>query len=229
MKKEIKDESVEARQIAKQKEYKQSLKLLWSEEDMDLFIDDFNEMIDNEIEKFKPCVDRQFLRKSQEAVSGMKKHHNLMNYMLKIENDQLDEMDELEKDCLASEAKVKIAQEKRRELEKIIDGLTLELAEAQLVNRDKKRVLETRDNQMEQANQSSKDMKITYQEKLKEALNQKEEVMNEVKSEIADVQSANKTKLQAIELANKGQIALKSALNQCSEGLQQSGVVGGDE
>ena len=37
--------------------------------------------------------------------------------------------------------------------------------------------------------------------------------------------SSNKSKRNAIETANKGQMALKNALNQCSDGLKGSGVI----
>jgi len=220
------DQSVEARNLAKQKEYLQSLKLLWSEDDMNLFMEEVTEMLEEEFDASTPSVNRKFIRKSQEAIRGMQKNHNLMRSMLSIETQQLSEIDNLDADCVVSEGKVKVCKEKRKELEKIIDGLTIELAEAQLVNTDKKKALENRDNQMEQAKSVSVEMKAVFQEKMNEALKEKERAMNEVKGSIADVQMDNKSKLTAIDTANKGANALKGALNMCSDGLKDSGVVG---
>lgn len=220
------DKSVEARNLAKQKEYRQSLKLLWSEEDMNLFMEEVTEMLEEEFDASTPSVNRKFIKKSQEAIRGMHKNHDLMRYMLSIETQQLSDIDNLDKDCVVSEAAVKVAQDKRKELEKIIDGLTIELAEAQIVNTDKKKALESRDNQMEQAKSMSVEMKGVFQEKMNEALIEKEAAKNEVKICIADVQMDNKAKLGAIDTANKGADALKGALNMCSDGLKDSGVVG---
>jgi len=220
------DQSVEARNMAKQKEYLQSLKLLWSEDDMALFMEEITEMLEEEFDAKTPSVNRKFLKKSQEAIRGMEKNHNLMRYMLSIETQQLSDIDNLDKDCVVSEGKVKIMKDKRKDLEKIIDGLTIELAAAQLVNTVKKKALEARDNQMDQAKSMSVEMKSVFQGKMEEALKVKEGEMTEVKVGIAEVQMDNKSKLTAIDTANKGANALKGALNMCSDGLKDSGVVG---
>lgn len=74
------DKSVEARNLAKQKEYRQSLKLLWSEEDMNLFMEEVTEMLEEEFDASTPSVNRKFIKKSQEAIRGMHKNHDLMRY-----------------------------------------------------------------------------------------------------------------------------------------------------
>merc|ERR1712151_1403706 len=111
---------------------------------MDLFLEEINDILETESDKSRPAVGRKLIKKSREAIEGMKKHHDLMKYMLGIEVRQLEEIGELEKDCLESEAKVKVLADKRRELEREIDGLTSELTVAQEINPSKKKLLETR-------------------------------------------------------------------------------------
>ena len=95
-----------------------------------------------------------------------------------------------------------------------------ELRTAQDGNSERKNLLETRDNQLLEAGEKSKEAKEKFEEKKLEQAAAKDEVMAEITVQTSEIQESNTKMATAVGKAESSTKQLKMALNECSDTLK---------
>merc|ERR1711997_400967 len=91
----------------------------------------------------------------------------------------------------------------RKNLEAIVADLRGQLKDSQNENAGRKALLEKRDNQLQEAQEGSREKNVTYKKLLEEALESKNEVCNAILSEIEDIGTDNARMQKAVQHADK--------------------------
>lgn len=198
------------------------LRILWDDHDIKLFNEELSEYFDDQRSNGYPEVGREFVRKGKKALEEMTKYHYELVHMMEIEMFQIEEIDKLKEMVCESSEKVGVKVGIRKNLESIVADLRYQLKNAQEENSGRKDVLESRDTELQGANDGSKEKKLVYLNLMKEALEAKSEVAKEVLDEIEKIAVDNSRMQKAVDTASKTTKELKEALDRTSQVLKDT-------
>jgi len=199
--------------------HRATLKVLWQEEDLNLFKEELSDHFEQERSK-TGTISKEMVRKGEKALDHMLEYHSLLKHMHEIERFQIEEIDQLKEMVIESVGKVGVLSGIRKTLEGEVAVLRGELKTAQEGNSDRKNILETRDNQLLDAGEKSKEAKAKFEEKKLEQAAAKDEVMAGINGETAEIQESNTKMATAVGKAEASTKQLKVALNECSDTLK---------
>lgn len=198
------------------------LRILWDNKDIQLFDEELTEYFEDQRENGYPELGREFIRKAEKAKEEMMKYHYELVHMMDIEKYQIEEIDKLKEMIADSKEKVTEKLEIRRNLEAIVADLRSQLKDSQNENAGRKELLEKRDNQLQQAQEGSREKNATYKKLLEEALESKNDVCKNIMAEIDDIGSDNSRMQKAVQNADRTTKELKQALDKTSQVLKES-------
>lgn len=202
---------------------KEWARIAWAENDLVAFNEELNDLLDEERSKGGNAnISKKLVDKAQLALDRMTDHHYDLKNMYEIEHRQIDEIDEIRDKLKASQAVTDHLTDVRKELEGIVADLRGQLAFSQNESADRKAHIEKQDETLNSMKADAKTEKDSFMDKYKELEAKKDAEINKQKEELKDLEDqANKMK-GAVMAAEKGTTALKSALNMCSETLQDA-------
>jgi len=199
--------------------HRATLKVLWQDEDLNLFTDELSGHFEHERSKHG-TISKDMIRKGEKALEHMLEYHSLLKHMHEIEIFQIEEIDQLKEKVVESKGKVDVLSGIRTTLEAEVADLRGQLKEAQEGNAKRKAILETRDNQLMAAGEASKEAKAKFEDKMKEEAAAKDEIMVGINAETGEIQESNKKMSTAVNKAEQSTKQLKVALNECSDTLK---------
>ena len=96
--------------------HRATLKVLWQQEDLDLFKEELTEHFEQQRSK-SGTISKEMVRKGEKALEHMCEYHDLLRHMHEIERFQIEEIDQLKEKLVESKGKVDVLADIRKKLE----------------------------------------------------------------------------------------------------------------
>ena len=192
------------------------LHTLWSDTDLENFIAEYHELLEKGKSEVKT---KGFLETSERALEMMVEFHKNLKEMIEKDKMLTEEVSILNQKIKENKVSLKTVAKNKQTLETELSKVTKKLRDSQIVNADKKLNLESRDNRLVNAKEKTQEAKLNYADVLDKECCKKDEIIDDLNEKLNNFANDNKRMKEVIVTVEKGQVAMKSALNDCSTTL----------
>ena len=195
------------------------LDTVWSESDLELFKTEYLELLSEGKTGKNRVRTKGFLDESENALNIMIQFHEQLKRMYENAVRDAEEISILNQKIKDNKPILKSLAKNRQILEAEVMEVTKALNSSQVVNSDKKKNLELRDDRLVDVKEQSKQKKVDYDGIVETEKCKKDEIINDLTGKLEILEVENKKMRDAVAGVEKGQLAMKNALNSCSDTL----------
>lgn len=195
------------------------LDTLWSESDLELFKVEYSELLSEGKTGKNRVKTNGFLESSEKTLKIMIQFHEQLKRMYEKAVGDAEEISILNQKIKTNKPILTSLATNRQILEVEVTEVTKALNSSQLVNSDKKKNLEFRDGRLVDAKEKSKQKRDEYDGILETEKFKKDEVITGLTKKLEILEVENEKMRVAVAGVEKGQLAMKNALNSCSDTL----------